>query len=276
MTLDYICPRKNKYRTVIVLNKECEIEDKIALVHQLLSPKFEVEGIVAYGRGNSSKLKEFLEFMKLDHYRVLEGNEGQGELSAGAEFIAQRAAVDDERPLYLAAYGALTDIAQAIKIYPKAEEMMTIVWCGGAAWPCGGYESHLAEDIKAANYVMGSQTRLWQLPDQLYGQIKLTAAEAINRLSAFGAQGKYIAEEIVKRIRNNNCFCLEIPAEAVVGAMINPFDHSYECMPAPHINHQMYYVRNQYRRPVRVYNFIDSRMLLEDFYSKISLLYSDR
>lgn len=275
MTLDYVCPPRNKYRTVIVLSKDCEIEDKLALAHQLLSPKFEVEGIVAYGKGGTGAIKKFLALMRLEKYTVLEGDNGSGEPSEGARFIAERAMAADERPLYVAAYGALTDAARAVQLCPETEKTLTVVWCGGAAWPCGGRERHLEEDVDAANYLMASQTKLWQLPDNVYGQIKLTAAEAMNRVGNAGAQGRYFAEEIKKRIDKSGSNCLEIPGEAVVGAMINPFDHSYDCLPAPHINHQMYYVRNQYRRPVRVYYFIDSRMMLEDFYSKMSVLYAD-
>lgn len=274
--LDYICPRKNKYRTVIVVAKRCGIEDKIALAHQLMSPKFEVEGIVAYGEGDKSELERFLDMMLLDGYEVIDGANGEDRASEGAEFIARRALADDERPLYVASYGSLTDAAQSVRMHPETEDAITVVWCGGAAWPCGGYERHLAEDVDAANYLMNSRVKLWQLPDKAYGQIKITAAEAISRLGAFGKQGAYIAEEVVKKIESSGGFCLEIPAEAVVGAMINPFDHSYDCLPAPRINHQMYYVRNRYLRPVRVYYFIDSRMMLEDFYSKMAVLYGNK
>lgn len=70
-----------------------------------------------------------------------------------------------ERPLYVVAIGALTNIASALLLDPTLSERITLVWLGGNArfWPDTD-EFNLRGDIAAARVVFASPVPLVQLP----------------------------------------------------------------------------------------------------------------
>ena len=44
-------------------------------------------------------------------------------------------------------------------------------------------------------------------------------------------------------------------------------------IPAPRITQDLKYEKNEKNRPIRVYNFVNGRVVLEDFFAKIQLAY---
>ena len=50
--------------------------------------------------------------------------------------------------------------------------------------------------------------------------------------------------------------------------------YDYEWLQAPLITDNMTYVKNSQNRPIRVYNRVDNRFILEDFYAKLALFTS--
>lgn len=285
MELDFKCPKRNRLRTVICISEKSDTGGLMALAHYLLTPKYEVEGIIitgGNGKKENSKIVRLLEILKIHgEYPVVGGAERKIDEherfveSEGADFICEQLKKEDERPLYVSVLGELTDAASAYSLLPEKCNKMHIIWAGGAPWPGGGREEFLERDINAANILLGSDVPFWQIPRDTYQRLCISSAELQARILPFGKLGKYLAVNAMEEIRNRKDYsdALILPGEAVFGALFNPFDHSYECCPAPRVNHQMYYIHNQYRRPVRVYYFLDSRMILEDFYSKLAVLY---
>ena len=51
--------------------------------------------------------------------------------SEAVDHLIKRAMADDERPLYIVAIGAITNIASAILIEPKIIENMVVIWTSG-------------------------------------------------------------------------------------------------------------------------------------------------
>lgn len=70
-----------------------------------------------------------------------------------------------ERPLYVAAIGAITNVASAILMDPSVAERIVVVWLGGHArhWP-DNKEFNLHQDIAAARVIFGCGVPLVQLP----------------------------------------------------------------------------------------------------------------
>lgn len=70
-----------------------------------------------------------------------------------------------ERPLYVIATGAITNVASALLLAPDIAERIVIVWLGGHAhdWP-DTREFNLFQDVAAARVVMASGAALVQLP----------------------------------------------------------------------------------------------------------------
>ena len=52
----------------------------------------------------------------------------------GARLIIEEAMKDDDRPLHIAFYGPVTDIASALLLEPKIEDRgIRVIWIGGGA-----------------------------------------------------------------------------------------------------------------------------------------------
>ena len=70
-----------------------------------------------------------------------------------------------ERPLYIVAIGAITNVASALLLDPSMAERVVIVWLGGHAhhWP-DSLEFNLKQDVAAARVVFDCGAPLVQLP----------------------------------------------------------------------------------------------------------------
>ena len=86
--------------------------------------------------------------------------------SPAAKDLADRAMkYSSERPLYIIAIGAITNIASAILLNPEIINRTVLVWLGGNAynWP-NNREFNLFQDVAAARIVFGCGIPLIQLP----------------------------------------------------------------------------------------------------------------
>ncbi len=86
--------------------------------------------------------------------------------SPAARHLAELAAAySPERPLYVLAIGAITNVASALLMKPEIARNLVIVWLGGHAlhWP-DTQEFNMMQDVAAARVVFGSEAALVQLP----------------------------------------------------------------------------------------------------------------
>lgn len=87
--------------------------------------------------------------------------------SPAADFIASVAEqYTPEKPLYIVAIGAITNVASALLKSPAVKENCVVVWLGGHAihTPRGAYEFNMRQDIAAARVVFGCKVPLIHLP----------------------------------------------------------------------------------------------------------------
>jgi inosine-uridine nucleoside N-ribohydrolase len=86
--------------------------------------------------------------------------------SAAANALADLAmSYTAEKPLYVAAIGAITNVASALLIRPEITDRVVIVWLGGHAreWP-HTREFNMMQDVAAARVVFNSGAAVVQLP----------------------------------------------------------------------------------------------------------------
>ena len=142
-------PEQKRVRLIIHTDCKNEADDQYAVAHQLLTPKFDVRGIVAghfdigqnrYPQGKTTKASydEVLKVLQLMHlegrYPVLMGattgleDDRTPIVSEGAAFIIEEAMKEDDRPLYIGLQGAITDLASAILMKPEICSRMTAIW----------------------------------------------------------------------------------------------------------------------------------------------------
>ena len=87
--------------------------------------------------------------------------------SDAADFMVNLAKeYSPERPLYIVAIGAITNVASALLKDPEMKDRCVVVWLGGNAvhMPNGASEFNMVQDIAAARVVMGCGVPFVQLP----------------------------------------------------------------------------------------------------------------
>ena len=166
-----------------------EIDDQFAIGYMLRNTqKFNIKGICAapFLNGNSTcasdgmeksynEIRKLLSLAEMSHLEnsVFKGSEEflkdekTAVRSEAADFIA--ALADDyspEKPLYIVAIGAITNVASALLKNPKMTENCVVVWLGGHGvhMPLAASEFNMKQDIAAARVVFGCGIPLVQLP----------------------------------------------------------------------------------------------------------------
>jgi len=207
-------PEGKTIRVITDTDAKNEADDQYALVHMLLSPRFDNRGIIAahFGEDKSTTSME-------DSYREIEAilklmNRGADGLvfrgashtlsdekrpvpSSGSEVIIREAMADDPRPLFIIFLGPLTDMASAYLQEPGIAEKVTIIWIGGGKYPAGGREYNLSNDLHAANVVFQSHIPVWQVPQNVYRMVMVSLAELEYRVKPCGHLGAYLFRQLV-------------------------------------------------------------------------------
>lgn len=300
---DFEVPENKKIRLIVHTDCKNEADDQYALAHHLMTPKFEVKGIVAghfwknpqeYGELGTAKAsyEEVIKVMDLmglkDEYPVLLGAPRglEGEQipieSEGAKFIIEEAMKDDDRPLYIACQGAVTDVATALLMKSEIAEKIVVIWIGGAGYPEGGFEFNLAMDIAAANVIFASKAEVWQVPMGVYKMFGVSLAELQLKVKPCGAIGRYLFEELVEMNQKAAKANIQWPHgelwglgdQATVAVLMEELEKvSYEMIEAPRIAEDMTYIHGQGNRKIRVYHTAEVRLTLEDFFAKLMINY---
>jgi hypothetical protein len=303
----YPMPRSRQVRVIVDTDAACEADDQYAIVHALLTPKLEVRAITAehFGtmwgpseQGQEQSLAEARRITELlaSPVPVLRGapvplpGATQAVESDASRFIVAEALREDDRPLFVLNQGPLTNLASALLMEPGIETRLTAVWIGGGPYPDGGWEFNLANDIAAANVVMSSAVELWQIPLNVYSLMKESMTVLADRVAPCGAIGEYlyrttceVSERLVSLLgraampgsqratRYPNGEVWQLGDSPVVGVLLSAHDFHYRDLAAPAIAPDGRYApaSGGAGRTIRVYDFVDSRMILEDFYAKL-------
>ena len=284
-------PPEKMARVIIDTDAKNEADDQYCIVQALLTPSFELHGIIPahFGTAKSAhSLKDshdevikLLDLMGLTgKVAVADGAEGAvpdqntPAKSPGAELIIREALKDDPRPLHVAFLGPLTDMASALLMEPRiAERNLRVIWIGGGEWPAGGREYNLSNDIEAANLVFRSKIEVWQLPSSLYRMMAVSYAELMERVYDKGAIGKYLVDQLIDwnlRTHPGPIEYRSLGDTPSLSVIMNPNGGRFEWRPAPQFNALMQYVHPGLYRPIRVYEWIDIRFIQEDFFAKLA------
>ena len=282
-------PDNKKVRVIIDTDAACEADDPFAIVQALLSPKLIVKGIGAThfvdkdSVGRSYKeIETILDAMDMD-VPVFMGQKGplskDNDLSDASKFLIEEALKDDEKPLFVLAQGAITNVAKAIMEEPKIKDSFTLIWIGthGAYYGATPFrEFNAGNDIKAANLVLNEVKDLWLVPSYVYTTILIGIAEIKSRIAPLGKIGKHLYENLISY--NNSEFAGWTQGESwslgdspAVAIALNPMCGRFEYVPAPFIDDDTSSKECKNNRKIRIYKDVDSRYILEDLIAKLEL-----
>lgn len=293
MPLLYEVPEYKKLRVVIDTDAACEADDPFAIAHALMCGKFEVRAVLAeqFGAPETTKrsydeIITVLETMDIS-VPVYMGEEGSlsevegREISPAARYLVEEAMREDKRPLYVLCLGAITNIASAMKACPDIISKMTVIWIGGQNPDNPDpaiREFNSGNDVAAANYVLSSGVNLWMIPFNVYITMHIGLAEIQRRIYPCGKIGKHLFENMVQY--NSSEYAGWTAGESwslgdspAVGVALEQNCGQYVYREAPIINEDTTYRFEAGRPMIRVYTSINSRFILEDFISKLEILY---
>ncbi|MFW5776513.1 MAG: nucleoside hydrolase [Spirochaetota bacterium] len=283
-------PPEARQRVIVNTDAKNEADDQFAIVQAILTPSFELHGIIPahFGTRKSEtsmqdshdEVKLLLRLMGLqDDVRVEAGgasampDEATPVDSPGARLIIEEAMTEDDRPLHVAFYGPLTEMASAILLEPAIQERrVRVVWIGGGVWPNGGPEFNLSNDIHAANVVMKSNVEVWQVPRNAYRTMGVSYAELIEKVYPHGEIGKYLVEQLLEFNARTGpgMEYRSLGDSPCIGIIMDPECGSWSWRPAPTFDRQMHYIHTGQYRPIRVYDNVNTRFIHEDLFAKLA------
>ncbi len=290
----FTVPREKQVRVITDTDFFNEADDPFAVAQALLSPMFDNVALVAAhcGRGAEQMEQSYLglhsmvEAMAPDEpVTILHGaphalpDKYTPVVSEGAECIVREAMKNDDRPLYVLLLGPLTDLASALLMEPRIAKRVTAIWIGGGAYPVGGPEFNLGNDVTAVNVVFGSQMAVWQVPKNVYEMMPVSLAELDLKVRPQGALGRWLFDQmdaynqsdkaIASAFRTGETWVLgDNPAP---GLLLYEHRFEFDWVPAPYVTADQTYAAIGRNRPIRVYRGIDSRLILDDLYAKLAL-----
>lgn len=195
-----------------------EIDDQFAIAYALRAEKLTVRALYAAPFWNSRSegpadgmRKSYDEIQKLlslmgEKRSVRKGSERylcDEKTPVGSEAaadLAERAMqYSPEKPLYVVAIGAITNIASALLMRPEIADRIVIVWLGGHALHfCDNQEFNIRQDVAAARVVFGSGAPLVMLPCMgVVSSFATTEYELRTWLSGKSALCDYLVENTV-------------------------------------------------------------------------------
>ena len=293
----YLVKESQKIRLIVNTDAKNEADDQFCIVHALLTPKFDIKGLIGAQFGNrrtTESMQESVdECVKLLDLMDLTGkvpvypgareeikSETEYEYSEGAKLIVEEAMKEDSRPLYAIFLGPLTDMACAYLHEPAIAGRVTVIWIGGGKYPEGGFEFNLSNDIKAANVILQSPIELWQVPINVYTKMLVSFAELEEKVRPYGKVGRYLFDQMMEfmaSIPDNRSWpsgeCWSLGDSPTIDILLNPQQFLSHQGEAPVIDENMAYHFTGSGRTIRIYDDINARFILEDMFSKLRLTY---
>ena len=288
-------PEEKKIRVIIDTDAACEADDPFAIAQALMSPKLIVKGILAehFREPDSTQrsydeIKTVLNAMDTD-VPVFMGQSGPLEtdttVSPAAQFIIDEAnRFTDNKPVYILCQGAITNVAMALRTSPQIKDKIIIVWIGthgiqNIGKPVPFREFNSGNDITAANEVLQSGAQIWLIPSDVYTTINVTLAELKVKVEPYGKIGHHLYHNMIDYNLSDRAGWTQgeswsLGDSPAIGVAINPGCGKFVTAPAPFVNEDTASTENPNASLIRIYTSVDSRFILEDFFSKLKLFFS--
>lgn len=277
-------PDRKRIRVIIDSDTACDADDPFAIVHAMLSPKLIVRAVIAEHFAQPESLKKSykavreLEKATNLNMNILWGEKEPGleeeEPSEGVKFIIEEARRTDSLPLYILCLGALTTIARAVREAPDITGKMTVISVGGQPYEymMPWREFNFGNDVKAANCLLSSKVNFWYIPSSAYSLIRVSMTELEEKVACCGRAGKYLFDQMTAYNEEQDW----PPGEswslgdlAAVAVALDPLCGKTRLVPARYVLGDTSYGDIIKNRMIRIYDTIDSRYIIEDFYAKL-------
>ena len=195
--------------------------------------------------------------------------------SPAAEDLVQRAmGYTEEKPLYVIAIGAVTNVASALLLKPEIRDRMVLIWLGGHAlhWP-HNREFNLSQDVAAARVVFGCGVPLVSLPCMgVVSAFTVSGPELEHHLRGKNKLCDYLADVTAREALKdggNSAWTRAIWDVTAVGWLLDAsfMEDCLEHAPIPEYDHR--FARDKTRHLYRYVYHIHRDRLFEDLFMKL-------
>ena len=274
-----------------------EVDDQFAISYMLKSKeRLNTKAIYAapFFNGNSVSPKDGMEKSYNEIFKILSlagekfdvfrgsekylDDENTPVISSAAEDLVQRAKnYSPEKPLYVVAIGAITNIASAILLNPDIIENIVVVWLGGHGLHYHNTkEFNMYQDVAAARVVMRSGVPFVQLP--CVGVVDKFAVskqelefwlKGKNPLADYLATNAIAAAEAYAKGRAWTRVIWDVTA---VGWLLNDSDRFMQSrvIPTPIPTYDNLYATDYNGHPMRYVYSINRDSLMNDLFEKLT------
>lgn len=180
----------------------------------------------------------------------------------------------DGEPLYVAAIGAVTNVASALLLEPAIADRIVVVWLGGHArdWP-DTKEFNLYQDVAAARVVFGCGVPVVQLPCMgVVSAFTVTGPELEYWLRGKNALCDYlvgVTQEEARRCGMGPCWSRALWDVTTIGWLLGGFMLD-RLEPSPIPQYDGHYSLPPAGRFIRYVYHIDRDRLAEDLFRKLA------
>lgn len=278
-----------------------EIDDQYALAYLMLNPeRAALKAIYAAPFRNSkaasaaegmemsyAEIRHILHLLKRDDkmadvfkgsVRFLE-NEQTPVSSDAARDLAERAMqYTPERPLYVIAIAAITNIASALLLNPQIRDRMVIVWLGGHAlhWH-DNHEFNLMQDVAAARIVLGCGAAVVLLPcNGVVSAFATTEPELREQLKGKNALCDYLYHYTVQEVsayKGMRCWSKPIWDAAAVGWLLDASFTRDELITSPIPEYDNHWGHDSGRHLIRYVYHIIRDELFDHLFGRLASLH---
>ena len=291
--IEMLKPPGNKpVRMVLDTDTANEIDDQFALVYAMISPELDVQAVYAApftnnrssgpGDGMEKSYEEILRILsKLDkspdgfafkgssHYLTDMKNPERS--PAALDLIARAKKSSPEDPLYVAAVGAITNVANAILIEPAIIQNIVVVWLGGNGhnWP-HQKEFNFRQDLNASRTIFDCGVPFVQLPcTPVVTHFATTVPEMERYVGGRGAIGDYLLK-IFKEYRKDHFAWSKVLWDmTAVAWLINDKWLPSDLVHSPIVTDSCTFSFDQSRHLIRTVNFVQRDPIFRDFFTKL-------
>jgi inosine-uridine nucleoside N-ribohydrolase len=285
-------PASKPVRMVFDTDTANEIDDQFALVYAMISPELDVQAVYAApftnnrssgpGDGMEKSYEEILRILsKLDkspdgfafkgssHYLTDMKNPERS--PAALDLIARAKKSSPEDPLYVAAVGAITNVANAILIEPAIIQNIVVVWLGGNGhnWP-HQKEFNFRQDLNASRTIFDCGVPFVQLPcTPVVTHFATTVPEMERYVGGRGAIGDYLLRIFKEYKKDHFAWSKVLWDMTAIAWLINDKWLPSDLVHSPIVTDNCTFSFDQSRHLIRTVNFVQRDPIFRDFFTKL-------
>lgn len=278
-----------------------EIDDQFAVIHAMLSPeRLNVEAVYAAPFHNHrstgpadgmeksyEEIQRLLALLGRADSLAFRGSQrwltepGDSAPSQARDDLAGRAlARPEDKPLYVIAIGAITNIASAIAAAPEIRNRIVVLWLGGQPlyWR-SAHEFNLAGDVVASRYLLDSGVPLVLFPCSLVAEaLRTTLPELARHLRGRGPVADYLYDIFS---RYEECDLTVVGASKVIwdlapiGWLLDRETTATSLVPSPVLTDGCTWSTGPARHVIRIADRINRDRVFSDLFAKVMAFWGD-